>query len=238
MRVPLAMSEQLPLGLGPDKSLRFANFYTLSANQLLVNQLRLQSVAEGEHWVYVHGAAESGRSHLLQAACHSAAEAGFRAAYLPLGELRQYPAQDILAGVEELHLLCIDDLELVVGHREWEEALFHSYNRMLLSGSSMLIAAAQPAAASNCVLPDLQSRLNSFSVYQLRGLQDEEKMLALQFRAGCLGLELSSEVVEYLYHRSSRNLESLFACLEKLDNESLRQKRGLTKPFVKKVMGW
>ena len=204
------MSEQLPLGLGPDKSLSFANFYTLPANRLLANQLRLQAVGEGEQWVYVHGAAESGRSHLLQAACQAASEAGLQSLYLPLKELLEYSPQDMLAGAEQLHLLCIDDLDLVAGNRDWEEALFHAYNRMLLTGSSMLIAAARPAAALACALPDLQSRMNSFSIYQLRGLQDEEKMQALQFRAGCLGLELSQDVVEYLYHRASRKLESPF----------------------------
>lgn len=232
------MSEQLPLGLGPDKSLRFENFFTLAANRLLVNQLRLQALGEGEQWVYLHGGAESGRSHLLQASCQVAAEAGLRAAYLPLKELSAFPARELLAGVEQLHLLCIDDLEQVAGNGEWEETLFHSYNRMMLSGSAMLAASARPAAMLDCALPDLQSRLNSFSVYQLRGLQDEEKMQALRFRAECLGLTLSQEVVEYLYHRASRNLEALFACLERLDKESLRQKRPLTKPFVKQVMGW
>ncbi|MFT5605592.1 MAG: DnaA family protein [Paracoccaceae bacterium] len=232
------MSEQLPLGLGPDKSLRFANFHTLAPNRLLVNQLCLQALGEGEQWVYVHGARESGRSHLLQASCQAAAEAGLRTAYLPLKELLEFPPQELLSGVEQLHLLCIDDLEQIAGNGLWEEALFHSYNRMMLSGSAMLIAAAEPAATLAVVLPDLRSRLSSFSVYQLRGLQDEEKMAALRFRAECLGMELGQDIVEYLYHRTSRNLESLFACLEQLDRESLRQKRALTKPFVKQVMGW
>ncbi len=232
------MSEQLPLGLGPDKSLCFANFYTLAPNRLLVNQLRLQAIGEGEQWVYVHGGAESGRSHLLQASCQEAAEAGMRSAYIPLKELAEYSPQELLSGAEQLHLLCIDDLELVAGNKPWEEALFHCYNRMTLSGSAMLIAAAEPAATVAVALPDLRSRLSSFSVYQMRGLQDEEKMAALRFRADCLGMELSQEIAEYLYHRASRNLAALFSCLEQLDLESLRQKRALTKPFVKTVMGW
>lgn len=232
------MSEQIPLGLGPDKALRFANFFVLAPNRLLVNQLKLQAVGDGEQWVYVHGAPESGRSHLLQASCHAASEAGLSAAYLPIKDLLEFPAQEMLAGVEQLDLLCIDDLDEVAGNRDWEETLFHAYNRMLLSGSAMLVAAARPAATLALSLPDLQSRLNSFSVYQLRGLQDEEKMAALRFRAECLGMELAQEVVEYLYHRAPRTLEALFDCLDRLDRESLLHKRSLTKPFVKQVMGW
>ena len=231
------MTEQLALGLGLDKSLSFGNFYPLPGNRQLLNQLRLQAAGEGEQWVYVNGGAESGRSHLLQASCQAAAQAGRRAAYLPLRELKDYPPHDLLAGVEQLDLLCLDDLDAVLGSAPWEEALFHAYNRMAPGGSAMLVAAG-PVAALPCRLPDLRSRLASFSVYHLQGLKDEQKMQALRFRADSLGLRLSQEVVEYLYHRAPRNLGALFACLERLDRESLRQQRALTKPFVKQIMEW
>lgn len=231
------MTEQLALGLGLDKSLSFENFYPLPGNRLLLNQLQLQAVGEGEQWVYVNGGAESGRSHLLQASCQAAARVGRQAAYLPLEELKDYPPGDLLAGVEQLDLLCLDDLDAVLGADAWEEALFHAYNRMSLSGSAMLVAAGAIATLS-CRLPDLRSRLHSFSVYHLQGLKDEQKMQALRFRAESLGLHLSQDVVEYLYHRAPRNLGDLFACLDRLDRESLRQQRSLTKPFVKQIMKW
>lgn len=231
------MTEQLALGLGLDKSLSFENFYPLPGNRLLLNQLQLQAAGEGEQWVYVNGGAESGRSHLLQASCQAAAHAGRQAAYLPLKELKDYSPRDLLAGVEQLDLLCLDDLDAVLGADAWEEALFHVYNRMSLSGSAMLVAAGAIATLP-CCLPDLRSRLNSFSVYHLQGLKDEQKMQALRFRAESLGLCLNQDVVEYLYHRAPRNLGDLFACLDRLDRESLRQQRSLTKPFVKQIMKW
>lgn len=232
------MTEQLALGLGLDKSLSFDNFYPLPGNRLLLNQLQLQAAGEGEQWVYVNGGSESGRSHLLQASCQVAARAGRQSAYLPLKDLKDYPPGDLLAGVEQLDLLCLDDLDVVLGSEAWEEALFHGYNRMVHSGTATLVSAAGAVGALPCRLPDLRSRLASFSVYHLQGLKDEQKMQALRFRAEGLGLQLSQEVVEYLYHRASRNLVDLFACLDRLDRESLRQQRSLTKPFVKQVMEW
>lgn len=232
------MSEQLALGLGPDKSLSFENFYTLSINRLLMNQLRLQATGEGEQWVLVHGTEESGRSHLLQAACQEAAIAGRVASYLPLREFLGCAPEDLLAGVDSCDLLCVDDVDSIAGKRDWEEALFHLYNRAVLSGTSLLLSSRFPAAGLNSALRDWHSRLGSFSVYQLHSLDEEEKLQALSFRAERLGMELHRDVAEYLYHRAARNLAALFEILERLDRESLRHQRALTKPFVKTVMGW
>lgn len=232
------MSEQLALGLGPDKFLTFENFYVIGSNRLLVNQLGLQARGEGEQWVMVHGGAESGRSHLLQASCQAAAAAGRVASYLPLREMGDYSPADVLAGAESLDLLCLDDVDIVMGRADWEEALFHLYNRAILSGTALLLSSLRPASGMDCALPDLRSRLASFSVYQLHALSDEERLQALVFRAEGLGMELTAEVADYLYHRAARNLAALFQILEQLDRESLRHQRALTKPFVKSVLGW
>lgn len=232
------MSEQLALGIGPEKSLRFDNFYTIAANRLLVNQLKLQAESEGEQWVLVHGTPESGRSHLLQASCHQAASRGFSASYFPLREFTDANPRALLEGTEQADLLCLDDLDVVIGRPQWEESLFHLYNRALLSGTALLLASRLPAAALACSLPDLHSRLKSFSVYQLTALSEEQRLEALMFRATGLGMELDRDVAEYLYHRAARNLATLFGILDQLDRESLRHQRSLTKPFVKSVLGW
>lgn len=232
------MSEQLALGIGPEKTLRFDNFYTIAANRLLVNQLKLQAEGEGEQWVLVHGTAESGRSHLLQASCHRAASAGLATSYIPLREFVDADPQAVLEGAEQVDLVCLDDLDAVIGMARWEEALFHLYNRALHSGTALQVASRFPAGALPCGLPDLHSRLKSFSVYQLAALSEEQRLEALIFRATGLGMELGQEVAEYLYHRAARNLTTLFDILDQLDRESLRHQRSLTKPFVKSTLGW
>lgn len=232
------MSEQLALGIGPEKSLRFDNFYTIAGNRLLVNQLKLQAEGEGEQWVLVHGTAESGRSHLLQASCHLASSCGLAASYIPLREFLDADADAVLGGAEQVDLVCLDDLDAVIGMAQWEEALFHLYNRALHSGTTLQVASRLPAGSLPCGLPDLHSRLKSFSVYQLTALSEEQRLEALIFRATGLGMELEQDVADYLYHRAARNLTALFDILDQLDRESLRHQRSLTKPFVKSVMGW
>lgn len=230
--------EQLPLSLRLAEDATFANYYTSNANALAISELKRQARGEGEQWLFLVGAPGSGRSHLLQACCHLADETGGYARYLPMRELRHHAPDAVLEGAETLGLLCVDDVDLVVGHPEWEEALFHCYNRCLASGTGMLLSAARPAAELSCGLADLKSRLNGFSVYQLRSMDESERIRALQFRGRCVGLELTEDVAAFIYARSSRHPGDLFAVLDRLDRASLAQRRRLTIPFVKTVLGW
>ena len=45
-------------------------------------------------------------------------------------------------------------------------------------------------------------------------------------------------VAQYIFNRCTRDFSSLFHVLDKLDKQSLQQKRKLTIPFVKEVMSW
>ncbi|MGY8791599.1 MAG: HdaA/DnaA family protein [Pseudomonadales bacterium] len=75
-------------------------------------------------------------------------------------------------------------------------------------------------------------------IYQLHELNDDEKMTALDLRAKERHLPLSEEVMLYIYNRHSRDLQSLLEVVDRLDQLSLAEKRRLTIPFVRKVMGW
>src|SRR5690606_11766507 len=112
---------QLPLGIKLRDEATFDNYYGGPNGTLVAALQELADPARTpeERCVYLWGAAGSGRSHLLQAACHRMAEAGALAMYLPLSELMDHGAQ-LLDGMEEVDLLCLDDLEVLAGHAEWE----------------------------------------------------------------------------------------------------------------------
>jgi DnaA family protein len=219
--------QQLPLRIGLRDSATFANFYP-GPNAAVV--YALQSAAEP--FIYIGGAEGSGRSHLLQAACHGVSEANGLAAYLPLAECMAMSPQ-MLEGMEQMALVAIDDVELLAGNSEWEQALFHLYNRVRDAGNRMVVAGNGAPAALGVVLPDLLSRLGWGPVFQLQPLDDREKAAALRLRAGQRGMELSTEVADYLLNHASRDMHDLFALLERLDEGSLAAQRRLTIPFVR-----
>jgi len=226
---------QIPLPVQLRDEARFDNFLPQPPTQALVAALHKQASGDGEAIIYLFGASGTGKSHLLQASCHLA---GSSAIYLPLADLAGYAPQEVLEGIEALELVCLDDLDQVLGEAQWEQALFHLCNRSREQGSRLLVAGNAAPRALPVELPDLRSRLSWGIVYQLPAPEDEEKAAILKFRAARRGLAVSTEVCRYIVARSRRDTETLLGLLDTVDNASLVEQRALSIPFVKSVLGW
>lgn len=219
------MAVQLPLGIALADGATFDN-YLPGENAAAVASVR----GAAEAFVYLWGARGTGRTHLLQAACHAAV--GDAAAYLPLAQHRDL-SPELLEGLEHTALVCLDDIDAIVGIEPWELGLFHLYNRLRESGTRLLVAADRAPAALALRLPDLTSRLGWGPVFQLHALTDTDKLAALQLRARGRGLELPDDVGHYLLRRCPRDMHSLFHVLDVLDRAALAAQRRLTIPFVR-----
>lgn len=227
-------SGQLALPVQLDDGATLANFF-LPDNKK--NLAALKTIEEDlNQSAYLWGGPGAGISHLLQAACQSASLATKQSIYLPLKDIRQAPADQVLAGLETMNLICLDDLDSVVDSTEWTEQLFHLFNRSVIAGSRLLFGAKMPPLNLDTSLADLKSRLSSLLVHKVEKLSDEETVQALIFRAHRRGIEMPATVAEYLLSRYSRKSSDQFAALDKLDKAALTEKRKLTVPFVKMVL--
>lgn len=230
---------QLPLSVKLSDEATFSNFFAGPNEQAVraVQALADLHASPADCSLYLWGAPGSGRSHLLQAACHQMAEAGGLAMYLPLADMIEHgPA--LLEGMEAVDLLCLDELDALVGQARWQEALFHLYNRLREQGGRLLLSASAPPRNMAFDLADLTSRLGWGLVFQMQPLDDQSKQEVLKLRAEGRGLQLTDEVARYMLNRGARGMGELFAALEKLDQASLQAQHRLTIPFVKRVMGW
>ena len=230
---------QLPLGVRLRDDATFANYYP-GANAAALGYVERLCEAEAgwtESLIYLWGGEGVGCSHLLQAACLRFEQRGAPAVYLPLREVADY-GPELLDNLEQCELVCLDDLDAVAGRREWEEALFHLFNRLRDSGRRLLLSASCSPRELPVGLPDLQSRLTLALVFQLQSLSDEDKLRALQLRASRRGLQLSDDVGRFILTRGTRSMSALFELLERLDQASLQAQRKLTIPFLKATLGW
>lgn len=228
------VTEQLTLRFGWGEGFGFDNYYALG-NEAALHCVRELSAVGGEQFVYLWGAPGSGKSHLLQAACQAGAQSGATVAYLPLQELREF-GPGVFEGLEQMALVCLDDVQLVAGQAEWEDALFHLYNRLRETGSRLLVTATASPLALGIKLADLRSRLAWGPVFQLAGLDDSARVEALRLHAAARGFDLPDEVAEFLMRRAARDMNSLYRLLDKLDQASLAQQRKLTIPFVRQFL--
>jgi DnaA family protein len=222
---------QLPLGVELGVSHRFET-YSEGSNAGAVEALRRLADGSGAAAVWIYGPPGSGRSHLLQATCARAGDAGRATAWLPLALVKdEGPA--ILDGFEALDLVALDDLQLVAGLPDWESALFKLFLGLAERRAGMAFAATNAPAATAIRLPDLASRLAASEVHRLEPLAEPEQAAALQQRASRRGLELPDETLAFLMRRAPRDFATLCRMLDALDIESLAAQRRLTVPFVR-----
>ncbi|WP_414982075.1 DnaA regulatory inactivator Hda [Congregibacter sp.] len=227
----LDQSRQLALQIGLQDETTFDNFLV---REPLAPLLDSMSRPRSEPLQFLHGGADEGKSHLLQALCH-ATEGSL---YLPLAVLLESPPGDVLQDLESSSLLALDNLEVIAGRPDWEEALFHLINRARAAQCPLWIAARRPANDLAVQLADLSSRLAGGVTWAIVAASDGEKQAILQFRAQRRGLMLAESVAQYLCSRESRALSDLLETLDLLDRASLQLQRPLTVPLVREVMGW
>jgi DnaA family protein len=225
---------QLPLGVRLRVSSRFSTFQA-GENGVLLAELTELAARRGPQAVWLHGAPGSGKSHLLQAACAAASEAGLAAAYLPLGELAG-DGPGMLAGLEALDLVCLDDVDAVTGEPSWERALFSLYQELSERGGRLALAAREPPGRSGIALRDLASRLAAASVRPARPLPEEALGAALVARAAAQGLDLPEDALQYLLRRAPRDFAALCRLLDEIDAAALAAQRRLTVPLVREVL--
>jgi DnaA family protein len=210
------------LGIAPEWVPTLDNFVA-GRNEELSSALRhALRGAPGGHAICLWGETGSGKSHLLQAVVGEAERGGMSAHY----------ATDTVPSLAQV--VAVDEVERLNEAAQIE--LFALYNQMRDSGGLLLVAGMQ-APAQMALRDDLRTRLGWGLVYQVHALNDVEKAQALQRHAEVSGFKLSPEVVNYLLRHGRRDLPSLLALLNALDEHCLRLQRPASVPLLKEVMG-
>lgn len=224
---------QLTLSIQLQSEADFGSFLT-GLNAEAVAAVTDWAAGTGEDFLYLFGLPGSGKSHLLQAACRSAAQRNASAVYLPLGHEDLAPSA--LDNLELWDMVALDDVQSVAGDRAWESGLFDLYNRLREGGRRLLVSADAPVSELPLTLVDLCSRLGWGPGYRLRPLPEEDCERLLVESAKRRGIELGDDTVRYIMRRCARDAGSLLEVLDKIDRESLRTKRRPSLWLVRQIL--
>ena len=181
-----------------------------------------------ERCMYLCGPSGSGKSHLLRALAHALQEAGRSVAQVEADDLETLEGGAVLPSV-----VAIDDVQRLSA--AGQAALFGLFRRLRDDDVRLLVAGDVPPAGL-AVRDDVRTRLGAGLVLQLRLLSDEEKVEALRNHAAARGFTLSPEMSDYLLRHGRRDLPSLLAVLDALDEYSLQTKRQITLPLLREVL--
>jgi len=200
--------KQLLLDIQPPAAPSLDNFVVGRNAEALFQLQRTVLEQDDARFIYLWGADGCGKSHLISA-CNA------------------------LASSQQLNMICVDDVHLL-GDDE-QIALFDLYNQLRESGGRMLVSGIA-APGQMGLRDDLATRLAWGLSYQLHPLSDEEKAQALRNHAEAKGMRLPDEVLDYCLRHLRRDMPSLIATIDALDEWSLTDKRAVTLPLLKQLL--
>ena len=135
--------------------------------------------------------------------------------------------------VKKNNILVIEDIESMNDIEQIEA--FSIFNNCKENGKKLFITGSN--SPNNMGLrSDLASRLSWGIVYQIKALTDNEKKLALLSHSKQKGMSSNVKVIEYCMKNLKRDLHYLIATLDALDNWSLKTKKPMTIPLLKKLL--
>jgi DnaA family protein len=184
---------------------------------------------------YLFGSSGVGKSHLLHACCNFMEKQGKSSLCLSLSELHELTV-NILDGLESVDLVCLDDLQLIAGNFQWQQAVFDLFNRIHEAGKKIIVSGNDTVASLGITLPDLVSRMQWGLTEQIKSLSDDNRVLVMRERAKIRGIDLPEDVAKFLITRSNRDMKNLIKILDVLDKESIREQRKITIPFIKEIL--
>ena len=229
----MLFSPQIPLQLEPPRPDRFDAF--VPGPNMAVLQAVQNLLDEPGAVLFLSGPEGTGKSHLLNALCHSARERDMGAFYIALKRLPEAAAAG-LEGLQMLDVVCVDDIDRVAGNAAWERALFNCFNEVRSSGGRLLVASQKPLSALQFNLKDLASRLAWGVRLGLQAPGDEDKQEVLQQRALSLHIELPDEVCSYLLKHGRRDMAFMLETVEKMKDAAFAAKRKITVPLAREVL--
>ena len=200
--------KQLLLDIQPAPVPSLENFVPGRNTEALFSLLQAATGKGESRFIYLWGTAGSGKSHLLRACEDLARQHGIR-------------------------LVTADNVQRLSDDAQID--LFNTYNRLREEGG-VLIAAGEAAPMQMHLRDDLATRLAWGLVYQLHPLSDAERAQALTAHALERGMKLPDEVVDYCLRHLRRDLPTLMATLDALDEWSLTAKRPVTLPLLRQLL--
>lgn len=214
--------KQLLLDIQPAPLPTLENFVPGGNNELLQALRNLVEGVSSQRSLVLWGPSGSGKTHLLRAAALQQQAALYLDA----------PSATDINSVQG-DFVALDHVERLGD--DAQIALFNLFNRFREQGKVLLVAASS-APSQLALRDDLKTRLGWGLVYQVVSLTDAEKAEALQQHARERGMRLPEEVVEYCLRHLRRDLPTLMATLDALDDWSLTAKKPVTVAVVRQMM--
>ena len=194
-----------------------------------------KNLLEEDDDLFLYGIKKSGKSFLLQSVCNFYASKNKSSLYIPIAEVMKYGIS-FMDSLDNLDVICIDDIDLINFDKEWEIAIFNLINDCLISKCRLIFSSAFNPSSIKFDLKDLISRIKKMNHIELFPVSEDNLNDALNFICNLRSINLGEKEINYLITYSKRNISDLINVINKLDKTSMQLKRKITVPLIKEVI--
>lgn len=212
----------------PNKAI-FNHFYLEEINLYVKDALLKQDD------LFLYGIHGTGKSFLLQALCNEYTLNKKTSLYIPMNEVKHY-GSDFIDSLEELDLICIDDIDLIAGNKSWETAIFNLINNCLISKCRIIFSSQFNQSTISFNLADLFSRLKKMDHIEVLPVSESNLKEALKFITNIKSMRVGDNEINYLITHSNRSFSRLVKIIDELDIASIKLKRRITIPLIKEII--
>lgn len=224
--VSAAVGRQRPLLLNPNYA--FDKFVVGPCNRLA--HATALAVAENPGGAYnplfIHGSVGLGKSHLLQAICHTITKRNpqSRVLYLSCEDFTNSFINAIqsnsLDEFRNLHrhvdVLVIDDVQFLANKDKTQEEFFHTFNSLQNMQKQIVLSSDRPPVEIPTIEERLVSRFKWGLVAEIESPCFETRVAIVRRKAKGRGIDLDDEVSCYIAERITANIRELEGAVTKV----------------------
>jgi chromosomal replication initiator protein len=207
----------------------FGNFIVGTENEMAHGASLAVAKEPGHNYnpLFIHGPTGLGKTHLMHAIAHSlfGRNPSARIAYVTsetftnefIQALQTNSVAQFRRRYRELDLLLIDDIQFLAGKESTQEEFFHTFNELHNSHKQVVLTSDRPASEIARLQERLVSRFQWGMVASIAAPGLETRIAILRRKAQDRGLDLPSEIAEFIGSRIARNVRNLEGAVTRIE---------------------
>jgi chromosomal replication initiator protein len=206
----------------------FSTFVIGKSNQFAVAAAK--SVADGAgaaqryNPLFVYGGVGLGKTHLLHAVGHASQEQGRSVLYVSaehflnefVNAIRANKNDEFRLRYRNVDLLLVDDIQVIAGKEQTQEEFFHTFNDLHGEGRQILLTSDRPPRALPQFTERLRSRFEWGLIVDIQPPDFETRVAILRNKADRMGVQVPSDVLDFIAERVQDNIRELEGALNRL----------------------
>ncbi|MFH1651163.1 MAG: chromosomal replication initiator protein DnaA [Chloroflexota bacterium] len=203
------------------------NSYIAGTNNRLARAAALAVAQQPGHTynpLFIYGGVGLGKTHLLHAVGHWAADAKIKALCITaekftneyVSAIREHRMEDFHQKYRNADMLLVDDIQFISGKEQTEETFFHTFNELHNANRQIVITSDRSPKEMPQITERLRSRFEWGLIVDIQPPDYETRLAILQAKAAEKDIPVPQDVLEFLAEQDQSNVREIEGSLNRV----------------------